>query len=82
MCKFDVRRLIFVLFVSVLSSQEKLTAENEELKCRLESTSERLNSLTDENDKTLKSINARNDSLQRELTDVRRSLEMYESKHI
>lgn len=51
--------------------------ENEDLKRRLESSSERLNSQTDDTDKLIKSVNGRTDALQQELNDVRRLLEMY-----
>lgn len=57
--------------------KENLHAENEELKHRLELSSERLNSQTDETDKLVKALNVRTDSLQQELNEARRLLEMY-----
>lgn len=53
-----------------------MNTENEELKRRLELSSERLNSQTDETDKLMKALNVRTDALQQELNDVRRALEM------
>lgn len=67
----------FPYFLFDVILKDKLNTENEDLKRRLESSNDRLNSQTDENEKLMRALNARTDSLQNELNDVRRSLEMY-----
>lgn len=62
---------------SIYFQKEKLNAENEELKLRIEISSERLNTQTDDTEKLMKALNARTDALQQELNDVQRLLEMY-----
>lgn len=56
--------------------QNKSTHEIDDLRQRLELSTDRMNTQTDESDRLIKSLNARIDAMQQELNDVRSMLEM------